>query len=214
MIWLAQHTCTAHRHSYLSHYNCFLKERPPTEEKIAILDIEASDLVADFGIMLTWCLKVYGTDEIISGVITKKDLDNAVPGQEDARITKELVKALSKFDKIITYYGKGYDAPFIRTRALACGIEFPTYGMVKHVDLYFMVRHRLRLRRNGLVNACKAVLGSTEKTHLDGATWRLAGRGDKKALEYVLEHNKADVRDTEKLFDKMKHFVRKQDSSI
>lgn len=214
IVWLALHTCTAHRHSYLQHYSCFLREHPTTDERIGVLDIEATDLVADFGIMLTWCIKVVGSDEIVEGCITRADLDDAEPGREDKRITQELVTALGRFDKIIGYYSKRYDVPFIRTRALANGIEFPTYGTLTHVDLYDMVKHRLRLRRSGLVNACKAVLGTTEKTHLDGATWRLAGRGDRKALKYVLDHNRADVRDTEKLYMKMVPFVRKNDTSI
>ena len=52
LVWLATHRCR-HRHLYIEHYNCYLKEHPD-REKIGFLDIESSNLDGDYGIMLSY----------------------------------------------------------------------------------------------------------------------------------------------------------------
>ena len=99
---LAGTRCEAHGHTYLEHYNCYLAENGEgVEERIGFLDIEASNLDADFGIMLSWCIKDSLTGKIIEDVLLKEDIENSPAGQEDRRITANLVEQLSKFDKIV-----------------------------------------------------------------------------------------------------------------
>ena len=76
-----------------------------------------------------------------------------------------------------------------------------------------MVRNKLCLHSNRLEVACRH-LGIEGKTHLDGSMWTLAISGNKKALEYVLEHNKYDVIILEKLHNRIKEFVRNTVKSI
>lgn len=168
--------------------------------------------MADYGIMLSYCFKVQGEDTILENQIEAKDLK--VKGHEDRELVKSCLRDLAKFDKIVTYYGKRFDAPFLRTRAVMNGLEFPTFGMVKHIDVYDAVRHRFRFRSNRLENACRNLIGKTDKTHLDGPTWRAAYRGDKDALAYVIDHNRKDVTDLEKLYNIVLPFTRKNDTSI
>ncbi len=213
IIWLASHTCRAHHHSYLGHYNCYLKEQPD-KERTAILDIETSNLKGDYGIVLTWGLKSLGPDSIEFGVISTDDIKKGRNGDEDRRVVADLIRAMTNYDKLIGYYSKRFDLPFIRTRALNMNIPFPYYGTIQHIDVYDIIRHRFNMSRKTQENACRVLLGETEKNHVQGPIWRDAARGDKKALRWVLDHNKRDVRDLERLYLKVRDYARRHDVSI
>jgi len=105
-----------HRHTIKTHPNCFrmglIKYDWWTNKRIAYLDIETSDLKADFGIVLSWCLKFKNEKFIYSDVITKKDIENRT---FDKRIIESLLKELEKVDIVVTYYGTNFDIPFLRT---------------------------------------------------------------------------------------------------
>lgn len=211
IIWMANNRCE-HRHTFLEHPECY-KGLP---RRRGFLDIEASGLVADFGIMLTYCIKEEGVDEIISGQITKRDIDKAVAGDEDRALVTKLIKDLAGFDEIVTFYGDDYryDVPFIRTKAVAMDIPFPAFGTIKQVDIYPIIKKKFRLSRNRQENACRVLLGETEKNHVDGAIWRAAARGHKESLAYIMDHNLRDVRDLERLYHKVIGYVKDAPKSI
>lgn len=206
-----------HRHSIEEHPACFAKglikwpndrvfSRLTDENwfnypgyKIGYLDIEVDNLDADWGMILTWCIKEKGTDKLYTGVITKEEIFNE---KYDKRIVEELVNALGNFKILVGYYSTNFDMPFIRTRALHYGLEFPGYGDLYHWDLYYTVRNKLKLSRNSLDNATN-FLGIKGKTPIEKGIWRRAKFGDEKALEDVLEHNIQDCIITEKLHDKL-----------
>lgn len=173
-----------------------------------------SNLDADFGIMLSYCIKKAGSKEILEGVLTAKDIKKAKIGCEDARIVRKLIEDLNQFDRIVTFYGRNFDIPFVRARALICGISFPNYGSVLHTDVYFIMRSRFKLSSKRLENCCRVLLGKTNKTRINNAFWRGAVRGCKKALDYVVTHNRFDVIDLEKLYNKVINFARKSDQSL
>jgi uncharacterized protein YprB with RNaseH-like and TPR domain len=178
------------------------------------LDIETSNLDADYGFIITWCIKVQGSDEILHDEITKADLDKSKGGTEDRRVVQSLIAAMQTFDLLVTYYGTRFDMPYIRTRALVCKVDFPEYGTLHHQDCYFLAKFKLKLSRNGLDQVCRTILGETEKTRVAGDIWRKAARGEKKSIGYILDHNKRDVRDTEKVYDKLIKFSRGQKRSV
>lgn len=212
IVRLANNYCE-HKHTYLDHYNCYIKENPD-QKKIGFYDIECSNLDADFGIILSYSIKVLGKNEYYEGCIKKVDIDRAKAGDEDKEVVKQLVEDLQKFDLLIGYYSSRFDMPFIRTRALTCGIDFPEYGSIKHIDLYFTIRGKFKLSSNRLENACRVILGKTEKTRVDGKYWRAATRGNVAALKYITTHNRYDVDDLEKLYVKVIGFRRKAENSI
>ena len=206
LIWMSNNRCK-HHHTYIQHPECYLKEQPD-QEKIGYFDIEASNLVADFGVMLSWCVKRDGEKEILSDVLTIRDIRVAHNGDEDRRIVESCVEALSQFDIIVTHYGSDwrYDMPFVRTRAVSMSIPFPAYGTLKQVDTFPILRSKFRLSRNRQENAVRTLLGKTEKNHIIGHVWRSAARGDKKSLSYILDHNMRDVRDLERLYKKIEPY--------
>ena len=213
IVYLGSHTCKAHRHSYLTHYSCYIKDAP-RKDRVAVIDIETSNLKADYGIILTWCIKPLGEKKIIQGVISAADIKKGRKGDEDRRVTIELIDEMQKYDKLIGYYSKRFDLPYVRARALHMNIPFPFFGSIQHVDVYDIIKNRFCISRKTQENACRVLLGDTDKTHFAGAIWRDAARGDKKALAEVLEHNIYDVQDLEKLYLKVREYARRHDVSI
>lgn len=210
---LAKSRCK-HGHSLLEHRQCDLGA---PHERIGFLDIEAAGggFNAEFGIVLSWCIKDGDSDTIYEDALRPKDLKRR-DGKEDKRIVQSCVDCMRKFDRIVTYYGSDFqfDGPFLRTRALMTGVDYPTYGELKWTDCYPIVKKKLKLVRNRMENACRAVVGTTDKTHIKPDVWRLAARCDKEALGYVLDHNRKDVLDLEKLYKRLINFVKRSDTSV
>lgn len=173
-------------------------------KRVGHLDIESNQLNATFGSMISWCIK-QDNGKILCDYLKKEDY--AVPNklQIDKRITQTLVDALSQFDVITTYYGEGFDLPFIRSRAMYHNIPFPGYGSIISIDLWKIVRVKLRLHSNRL-DVVSEFLGVNSKTKLDPATWVKAVFGDTKAVAEIVEHNKQDVITLEKVYNKMKPY--------
>jgi uncharacterized protein YprB with RNaseH-like and TPR domain len=209
IVKLAKFRCE-HGHSGLEHYGCYVGGN----EKIGFLDIETTNLDANFGIMLSYCIKDGDSDKIYEGCITAQDIKKGTAGDEDFRIVQKCVEDIKQFTKLVTFYGVRFDMPFVRTRAVSLGVEFPSYGTIKHQDLYFLIRNKFKLNSNRLENACRVLLGSSDKTKIDYKHWRAAARGDKKALEYVLKHNRYDVLDLEKLYHKVMEYQKEGTNSL
>ena len=209
IVWLSTHYCK-HRMPYLSHYSCYLKEQP--QPVVGFFDIECSDLNADIGVLLAWCIKIKGKDKIIERVATKKELQDS--NCIDKKNVEAAVKAIKSCDRIISYYGTGFDLKFIRTRAVVWGIDFPPIGQIYHSDLYYIIRNRFKLHSNRLENACRVLLGKTKKTHFDPMIWLRALQGQTDAMNYIIDHCRKDVIETERLWNKVNKFANETNKSI
>jgi len=202
IIWLATHKCR-HGHDYLEHYNCYVDELPPKSPMnltMGFLDIETSNLKANMGVIYCYCIKDSASDKIYKRVITKKELFS---DEMDKKLVNQLVKDIKQFDVLVTYYGTGFDIPFIRTRAVHHGINYPAYGENSHVDLYYLIRNKFNLTRKSLKVACEFLLGESDKTMVEWKHWMKAMQANKESLAYILEHNEYDVLDLEKLYNKV-----------
>jgi len=171
--------------------------------KIGYFDIETDSLFADFGIMLTWCLKEKD-GKIYHDEVTKEELFN---GDSDKRIVKSLLDKMKEYKIVVGYNSDRFDVPFLRARAMRHGFDFPGYGELYTWDLYWTARSKLRLTRKSLDNVCD-FLGISGKTPIEKDVWRAAKYGDARALKTVLEHNKGDVEILEKLHNRIE-FTRK-----
>ena len=176
------------------------------EDRVGYLDIEASQLVADFGILYSWCIKQQGTNHYDQSIITREEILN---GTLDKRVVEELIDAMRKYTLLYTYYGSRFDVPFIRTRALIHEVPFIPRGEIEHRDLYYLARRVLRLHSNRLENVC-SVFGIKGKTKIEQKYWILANTGNPEALKYIAEHNRADVTILEKVHEKLASFEAQQ----
>ena len=211
-----------HRHTFEEHPKCFAEghvkfdfqndrewervTRTPwykyPEHNFCYVDIETDGFKPDFSTMLCWAVKGKDLSTAFS-VIKKKELFTTI--DVDKRLTADLVAELRKHKIWVSYYGTGFDLPYIRAKALHYGIEFPEFGTYYHHDLYYTVKNKFHLSRNSLDNACD-YFGIEGKTPIGKEAWRRAKYGNKQALVSVLEHNVADVEILEELHDKMMPF--------
>lgn len=173
------------------------------EYKIGYFDIETDNLNADFGSVLSWCIKDK-SGALHHDVITREEIFSGI---FDKRLVESFVAKLREYKIIIGYYSERFDMPFMRAKALHYGLDFPGFGELYHWDLYYTVKSKLKISRKSLEVATR-YLGIEGKTHLDPEIWRRAKYGDPEALAYVLDHNDYDCIITEELHDKLE-FTRK-----
>ncbi len=196
-----------HNHTYAEHPNCWFTEQNK-KPKVGYIDIETSNLDANYGIILTYCILDDDTDKIIEYKIDPKDLRN---GTLDKNVCKQLIKDMLKFDVLKGYFSTRFDIPFIRSRCLKWKLDFPVYKTIDHKDVYYMVKRLMKLNSNRLEVATK-FLGISGKNHVEGDAWMkaimCAGEEQEKALEYILDHNRRDVRILKKLDYRLKEFDR------
>lgn len=213
ILWLASHRCV-HGHKYLSHGECYKREVLGGQgERIGFFDIEASSLEANYGLMFSYAILPEDGNEPLGRTISPEEVTS---GDWDKNLLAEMVRDFRKFDKIIGYYIKDrrFDIPFVRSRCMFHGLDFPKYGEIKIQDLYDSVKNKMKLRRSGLANACE-FLGIASKGHpLNWDKWLLAWRGDPEALKYIWTHNVEDVVSTKKLYHAVEQYTRKSNTSI
>jgi uncharacterized protein YprB with RNaseH-like and TPR domain len=169
--------------------------------KLAYLDIETSNLDANFGQMHSYAIKPQGQAKVIAESIEARTLD------AEKRLLEDFLKDIAPYNCWITYYGTEFDVKFLRTRCMYHGLEFPPYGTAIHVDLYYVARGRMKLSSNRLQSVAE-FLGIEGKTPLRGEIWVKASLGDKEALGYILDHNIEDVRVLEKVHARLEPFMK------
>ena len=197
-----------HGHRYIEHYGCYLAETK-TAQRVGFFDIEASNLKADFGILLSYAI-LSDKGEMYGDFITADDLH----GTLDKRIVKSMVADLKKFDLIVGFYSTKFDIPFARTRAHVMNVPFPEYGELQHKDVYYMVKYKFSLSRSSQENAARMLTGKTEKTRMQPEQWVRALGGDAESIAYIFDHNKRDVRDLKRLYYEAVPYVRNGTKSI
>jgi uncharacterized protein YprB with RNaseH-like and TPR domain len=208
LIMLGTKKCK-HGHTYLEHYGCYRNEMEDPE-KVGFLDIESSDLKANFGIMLSYCIKDAKSDKIWFDVITKKDL----AGDLDKRLVKHCIEDMRKFDRLVGHYSTKFDIPFIRTRAITHGLDFPVVGEINHTDVWYMARRLLCLNSNRQGTVAEAIQNQDIKTRITPHYWIRALQGQQEALDYILDHNKKDVVQLEGNYNKLQAYSRNNKKSI
>lgn len=208
IVELSKHYCR-HHHTYLEHYQCWIEDASPTfEERIGYFDLECSNLKADFGIILCYCILDSKTGKIDESVLTSADIQREKAGNEDRRLIQQFVVDIEKYDRLVGFYSTNFDGPFVRTRALMTGVKFPAYGEILHTDAYYIAKSKLCLSSKRLENCCRCIVGKTDKTRIENAYWRGGVRGDAKSLAYVLDHCQKDVVDLAKFYNKIREFTK------
>ena len=182
------------------------------EERIGFLDLEASNLKANIGNLISWAIKPLGVKKVAFDCWTREE---AIDWDKmDRRIMASLIDELKNYDLVVTYYGTGFDIKFMRTRAMILGLEgFPEFGTLKHFDVYYAVRNKMCLYSNRLAVATQA-LGIEGKTPLPSSIWGPARLGYKKALKDIKKHNVEDVKILEELYEEIIPYVQITRKSI
>lgn len=177
--------------------------------KILFLDIESTDLSADFGNMLAFGSKYMGEPcEVISLLDVNKHCKTCrrVDAVDDKRLLKQVWERMAGADVWVTWYGKGFDIKFINTRMVDAGL--PALPAIPHVDLYFTAKHHLKLSSNRLASVQDFLQLPTAKTPLTKRCWRRAQAGDVPSIKYIIDHCEKDVIVLEEAYHKLKAYIR------
>ncbi len=206
--WLLKWRCQ-HRHNGVRHFNCFTKEFG-IKEQVGWLDIETSNLKANFGIVLCWCI-LAEDDTLYQDWLTKKDV---LSGSEDKRVVSTCIDTMQSFDRVVGHYSTYFDIPFLRTRALIHGIPYPEFGTLLHTDVWRMAKTKLCLHSNRQDVIAESLYGKTVKTRISHPHWRQAMMGNEESCMEVLNHCQKDVLDLKKNYETLLPYVRITKSSI
>lgn len=199
-----------HGHNGISHSRCFDNGNEHPKERIGFADIETSGLNADFGMVYTWCIKEQG-GKMETDTISFEDM---VSGRMDKPVVASFIEAAKKYDRLIFHYGENgrFDIPFLRTRAIKWGLEFPGYKDVFISDTYPLVKNKLKLSSNRLGRVCDLFNIPAKSSPLNMHIWEQMHSGNqskvKAALKYILTHNKEDVICLETLWEKLVPYTR------
>lgn len=212
LIWLEEHTCNQHGVAYIHHPNCYMREYPNTkfDEKIGYLDIEATNLKADFGIVICWVIRYAKTKKLIERCITPRELKTCL----DKKVIEELIRVLPRFDRIIAHYGSRFDVPFLRSRALSLGLDFPEYKSLWQTDTWRIARSVLCISSNRLGNVANLLGIKQQKTRITSEHWLKALTGRKESLDYILKHCRIDVNILAQVYEKLSKFSPRGKTSI
>lgn len=164
---------------------------------LAFVDIEATGLRADYNSALVISIKPY--DSQAYSLVIKQ------PGN-DQGIVRAAKRELEQYDCWVTFYGKGYDIPFLNTRLLKWGS-----GPIEqrhHVDLYFTLKYNLLLTRKGQGALLRFLETPEQKMDMAPEDWNNVIADPKKALPKMVKRCESDAVGLQGLYEKTKHLIK------
>jgi uncharacterized protein len=121
---------------------------------------------------------------------------------------REFPQALSELDVIVTFNGRLFDLPVLKT--YFPGLKLPPV----HVDLRFLLA---RLGYKGGLKKIEPLFGINRPEEVNGMDgymavllWQRYQRGDRTALDLLLKYNREDVVNLEVLMDRAFHISRER----
>lgn len=168
--------------------------------KICFLDIETTNLDADFGTVL--CVSWKWSNEKKVNTIKITDYKNFKRDpSDDKSLLKDVVKELSKADVWCGWYSSRFDIPFLNSRLLYHRLS--PLPPIPHVDCWRIARYKMKLSRNSLMNV-STFLEIDEKTPLTKRIWMRARTGHIPSINYICRHCVQDVLVLEQAYNIMK----------
>jgi uncharacterized protein YprB with RNaseH-like and TPR domain len=164
--------------------------------RTCILDIETTDLRADFGRIICAVIKEYGTRR-------EPTLYKPVDYRNDLPMLLRLKKRLEQFEVCVTHYGKGFDIPFINTKLLIA--EEMRLKKMFHVDTYYISRNKMKstMSRKSLKALGDTLQIEDQKMLIPRHVWNSARDGDKDSIDLIAERCVSDVNMTEQLYNRL-----------
>lgn len=169
----------------------------------ACFDLETTNLSADFGIILVGVVKGAGEKpKVFRG--------DKYPGwktcrSNDSEVVRAIVDELARYDIWVAHNGQKFDVPFLRTRLMRWGLDqLPVRKLIDPVQL---ARNKLRMSWNSLAKVAD-LLQCNSKTEVQPDAWlRASLDGDRKAMNYIVQHCIEDVLVLEKVVGALKGYA-------
>ena len=166
--------------------------------KIAHLDLECSNLNADWGVIICGCIKWDGgkIDTFRMTDYKQKDI------MDDSGVSMGMRDALNEADMWTGWYSSRFDIPYLQSRLLYHE-KAPVASNIPHMDLWRTSRYQLKLSSNRLVNIERFLKLDAGKTPIDQGTWIRAIAGNKLCMRIVVKHCQEDVKLLEEAYHKL-----------
>ncbi len=177
--------------------------------RVTAWDIEASNLAADFGIVLCVGFKDVGTRArplVISlyDYFTENDKDLI---RAERRMLKDVYARLMDSDTWLTHYGVRYDAPFVNSRLMYHGMKTlpPSFP---HIDTWRVSKYQLKLRNNRLATIQQHLQLEDEKNAIRPEQWIRCLSGHAPSMNYIIDHCRRDVLVLEQAYLRLRPLVK------
>jgi uncharacterized protein YprB with RNaseH-like and TPR domain len=181
------------------------------------LDIESGgSLDANWGMVLTyaWCDLTH--KKAVVHKIHPREILQPNKYHRDKRLVELFCEEVKPYDIICVYYGKDsgirqrHDIPFLRTRAFKHKIgTFPKPHSKKVIDVYDIIRGKLKLSRNRMMDACDHLDIPSKGHPMKPDIWLGSLAGDPKCIDYIAKHNVEDVYSLRALWMETSDYARK-----
>lgn len=182
--------------------------------RLLVYDIESSNLVADFGSVLSFGYKWLGEPQNTTKIISIQDTNGVCKSCErienpsnDKALLEQIYPIYASADGVITWYGKGFDEKFLQSRYLYH--RLPVLPPIYHIDGWATARSKLKIHSNRLKSVQDFFGIKDGKTALLPEMWQDARGGGIEGLSYVVKHNAKDVIVLEKAYYRLLPLISK-----
>lgn len=174
--------------------------------KILAWDIEASNLAADFGIILCVGFKEIGARKPTVLSLLDYERDDKDLFKAEKQLLKDVSKRLLDADVWLTHYGTWFDLPYVNSRLLYHKLPVlpPNFA---HIDTWKISRNRLKLSNNRLATLEHFLGTKDEKNAIKPGMWIRALGGHEPSMQYIVTHCRKDVLVLEQAYEAIKSLV-------
>lgn len=168
--------------------------------KICFWDIETGNLRGDYGSMLVSSIKPF-KEKVQTRTANFSDLEHS--DLELAIWTRDI---LEQHNLLVTFYGKGFDYKYLRTRLAYYGER--DVRLQWHLDVYWAVKNNFLTSRNSMAHWAEFQELEEKKLSVPPQVWEKASKGDKKSLNILVERCESDTKVLENLYLKVLPYVK------
>lgn len=158
---------------------------------IGFFDIETTGFHPEKDEILVVCIANNATSRV--KVIKKGKMT-------EEEVIREALSSMSIYGSIVSWNGSSFDVPFLSRRAIKYGLRF---NHKFHIDLMQKSARFIPNVEKSLDAMASTLLIDTHPTEYNASIWKMAKRGDKDAMQYIVDHCSSDVITLKKVWKKL-----------
>lgn len=163
---------------------------------LVFFDIESTGFKADYGSVLVVSLKPFGKEPFSFAV-------NQVGN--DQKVVRQAREALGRFGCWVSFYGKGFDKPFLNTRLLKW--KQPPLESRHHLDLFFTLKYNMSMSRKSLLQYAGFLDLEDKKFGVSPNVWSSIAYKPEN-MKLMIKRCEQDCITLEQLYVKTRHIVK------
>ena len=164
---------------------------------VCMFDIETTGREADYHSVLCLSIKPHGKKPYSFTATT--------PG-DDRALLSQAIPELENYPVWVTYYGKGFDVPFIRTRLVKHGFEDVEKQI--HFDAYWVGKSNLLTGRRSQAHLIEWLDLANKKMTISPDTWNAVIADPAKNMPIIRKRCESDCSGLEGLYDRIKYLAK------